>query len=451
MRRDLAVLRNFILSPPEQSGLRNAVSVYSGAGFSDMGYSLAGFAFRVQAEIDPKRATLCAANFRLAASVVGDLRSTWRKVIAEYEKKRDTPPALLVATPPCQGMSSSNPGRGKVGDPDSGSRDARNLLILPVARVAEALEPRMVVIENVPQLLLRTVRLRKNGRPCNVVEAFLDRVPGYRSFAGVVQMADYGIPQVRRRSVLVLIRQGDPALAVLDRQSALPWPQPTHAAASGNCLPPWVTLDEWLRVMNYRPLDAKNPAAAVDPSDPLHRVPHYSDHRYSWVADIPRRSGANAYENPNCHTCGRRGVPAGRARCDRCGQPMLNRPHVRSKNGRARLVKGFVSSYRRMRPDRPAPTITTASSHLGSDYTIHPWENRVLSVRECADLQTVPRTFNWSWALDAGFNYMLRQVIGEAIPPWFTYLHGMVLRDLLAGRPPRIPLAKRSVDKRSPN
>jgi DNA (cytosine-5)-methyltransferase 1 len=448
MRDDLAVLRHFIFSPSGQSRRLNAVSLYSGAGLSDIGYALAGFAFHVQAEIEPRRAALCTANFPLATPVIGDLRSTWRKVLAEYEKKCNSTPELVAATPPCQGMSSSNPGRGKVGDPDSGNRDGRNLLILPVARVVEALEPRIVVIENVPQLLLRTVRLRKNGRPRNVVEAFLDRVPGYRAFADVVQMADYGIPQVRRRSVLVLVREGDPVLAILGRQSALPWPQPTHAAALGNCLPSWVTLDEWFRVMNYLPLDAKNSETAVDPDDPLHRVPHYLDHRYSWAADIPRRSGANAYQNPNCHACGRQGVPAGRARCDRCGKPMLNRPHVRAKNGRARLIKGFLSSYRRMKPDRPAPTITTASSHLGSDYTIHPWENRVLSVRECADLQTVPRTYDWSWALGAGFNYMLRQVIGEAIPPWFTYLHGLVLRDLLAGRSKSIPLAKRSVVKR---
>jgi len=418
---------------------------------SDFGYALAGFSFWVQADIDPKRARLCASNFPQAAPVVGDLRSKWQEIVAEYEKKCDTPPDLLTATPPCQGMSSSNPGRGKVGDPDSGSRDARNLLILPVARVVEALCPRMVVIENVPQLLLRTVRLRENGRPRNLVEAFLDRVPGYRAFAGVVQMADHGIPQVRRRSVLVLLREGDPALAILDREDALPWPQPRHAAASDNGLPPWVTLEEWFREMNYPPLDAKSLVTAVDADDPLHRVPHYPDHRYSWIADIPPRSGASAYQNANCHCCGRRGVPERRASCDRCGKPMLNRPHVRTKNGRVRLVKGFLSSYRRMKPDRPAPTVTTASSHLGSDYKIHPWENRVLSIRECADLQTIPRTYDWLWAIDAGLKYMLRQVIGEAIPPWFTYLHGKALRDLLAGRSPRIPLAKRPVDKHTPN
>ena len=87
-----------------------------------------------------------------------------------------------------------------------------------------------------------------------------------------------------------------------------------------------------------------------------------------------------------------------------------------------------------MPPDRPAPTVTTASSHLGSDYKIHPWENRVLSIRECADLQTVPRFYNWDWALNTQHTYLARQVIGEALPPWFSYLHGSVLQDLLSQR-----------------
>jgi DNA (cytosine-5)-methyltransferase 1 len=54
-----------------------------------------------------------------------------------------------------------------------------------------------------------------------------------------------------------------------------------------------------------------------------------------------------------------------------------------------------------MDPDLPAPTITTNTSHIGGDYKIHPWENRVLTALECADLQTVPRWFDWSSALKA--------------------------------------------------
>ena len=53
-----------------------------------------------------------------------------------------------------------------------------------------------------------------------------------------------------------------------------------------------------------------------------------------------------------------------------------------------------------MSPDTPAATITTASGHVGSDLTIHPFENRLLSPFECAYLQTIPDDFDWGEALE---------------------------------------------------
>lgn len=132
---------------------------------------------------------------------------------------------------------------------------------------------------------------------------------------------------------------------------------------------------------------------------------------------------------------------------------MRNRPYRVDDEG-PRLIRGFHSSYRRMQADRPAPTITTNTSHLGSDFKIHPWENRVLSTLECADLQTVPRSYNWSGALDARRHYLIRNVIGEAFPSYFAFLHGSMLARLLDGEDvpdtafasaPRLPMSRRSV------
>ena len=109
---------------------------------------------------------------------------------------------------------------------------------------------------------------------------------------------------------------------------------------------------------------------------------------------------------------------------------MINRPIVVEPQG-PRLIKDFDSSYRRMRSDQPASTVTTNSSHVGSDNKIHPWENRVLSILECADLQTVPRFYDWSTALTKRRSYLVRNAVGEAFPSYFTYLHGRVLRRLL--------------------
>ena len=126
----------------------------------------------------------------------------------------------------------------------------------------------------------------------------------------------------------------------------------------------------------------------------------------------------------HCERCDTKGIASIEAVCPTCQSPML-RPTVRNADGSWRLVKGFrSSSYRRMDPARPAATITTASGNIGSDRTLHPWENRVLSPAECSWLQTIPTTFQWGDSMDKWGHTSVRQMIGEAVPtsvydaPW---------------------------------
>jgi len=429
-------------TPPRGDGLP-AVSLFSGGGISDLGYEYSGFRFLVHAELDPHRARLCAENFPQSNVVVGDLQRTWQKVVRTYQTVCRERLAFLSVTPPCQGMSSSNPSRGKVSEPDGKGKNERNLLLLAAVPVIEQLRPLCAVVENVPQILLRTVQLPRHERSQRLVEAFFERLDGYTMFAGVVQMADYGVPQLRRRSVLVLLDDELPVVGQLLREGILPWPKQTHAEKPTDGLAKWITLERWFACRGHRELDARDSEAARDPTDVLHFVPHYDPTRYSWVSQIPPHSGRSAYQNDTCSRCGLRGVESGRLRCPSCHTIMVNRPHVRDDNGRLRLIRGFKSSYRRMRSDRPAPTVTTASSHLGSDYKIHPWENRVLSPRECIELQTIPQSYSWEWAVSNGYYYMVREAVGEAIPPWFTYSHGRVLKSLLSGTVPERRLARK--------
>jgi DNA (cytosine-5)-methyltransferase 1 len=90
-----------------------------------------------------------------------------------------------------------------------------------------------------------------------------------------------------------------------------------------------------------------------------------------------------------------------------------------------------------MHPDKPAATITTATGRIGSDNTLHPSQHRVLSMLECQHLQTFPRDFNWGDHLKCYGHTSLREMIGEAVPPQFTQLHGQVLASLLDGHAAR--------------
>jgi DNA (cytosine-5)-methyltransferase 1 len=176
----------------------------------------------------------------------------------------------------------------------------------------------------------------------------------------------------------------------------------------------------------------------------MHAVPLWNNTRYRMVAAIPPNTGAGAWSNNDCDACGGGAAPED-SQCRSCGTTLL-RPVVRGSDGRTRLVRGFrTSSYTRMHPDRPAATVTTASGHLGSDRTLHPWENRVLSALECCHLQTFPSDFEWGDALRRWGSTNVRAMIGEAVPPLFTQQHGEVLAGMLTGEPKRAAIAASDV------
>jgi DNA (cytosine-5)-methyltransferase 1 len=412
--------------PRANKGL-TAVSLFSGGGLSDAGYLAAGYSVVVQAELEPKRAEIGKANFPDSTWVIGDVRRRVDQIVRAYRKKEKRPLDLLVATPPCQGLSSSNPSRGKRASEGARKNARKNALLLRIIQVARRLKPRVIVAENVRQILTHAVYW--NGTKRTVVEVLKRELTDYEFWHMAVDVADFGVPQSRTRAVIVGIRKTEKCVAALVKAQVAPIPAPTHCDGGGDNYLEWVSIRQWCKARGYASLDASEEAKATG-KDPLHNVPWYDAERYRLIADIPKHSGKSAYDNDTCPNCQRRVAAVDKAKCSRCKGVLWNRPIKRGR-GRPRLIKGFLSSYRRMRSDRPAATITTNSSHVGSDWKIHPYENRVLSARECADLQTVPRWYGWRKALKSKQKYLVRNLIGEALPPYFTFLHGRVLASLL--------------------
>jgi DNA (cytosine-5)-methyltransferase 1 len=414
-----------------------AVSLFSNCGAGDVGYAAAGFHFDVMAELDARRLQVALLNHSDALGVSGDLRETLPEVVAAYRTVADTvPPALLAACPPCQGMSSARSTRGSEQDADAGSRDERNLLVQVIASAVHELQPRSVVVENVQAFLTRKVRHPYTQEPVSAARFLIGELADdYEVYPMKGNLADFGVPQSRKRSFLTLIRKSEPATQILSRKDQVPYPWPSHVTdRKGH-----VTLGEALVSYGLGTLDAKSSDAAAGDGD-LHSVPVWPEERYEMVNAIPAGSGRSAWENDDCLHCGRRVRDRRRVDCTKCGRP-LPRPITTDAAGKPKLVTGFHSSYRRMAPGLPAATITTASGHLGSDRTVHPWENRVLSPLECALLQTFPRSFNWGNALEQWGHTNVRAMIGEAVPPLFTRKHGRILASLLNGVPPRVALA----------
>ena len=422
-------VRDFILQDrPTDAPSRTAVSLFSGGGLSDLGYELAGFGFVVQVEKDPRRSAIGAENFPSSQWLACDVRDSANEIAAAYRQKTSRQLDLLVATPPCQGMSSSNPSRGKRQTPQAEAQEEKNRLLLEVVPVAHLLKPRVIIIENVRQVL--TLEVECDGEKVTAVDLLRGGLPEYEVFPSIVNVADYGVPQIRKRALVVAVHKNETCLEGMLLQKQLALPAPTHVEYSANGTQPWISIQKWLETMEYESLDAGFKETARG-THPLHFVPAYGPDRYRQISEIPAYSGCSAYDNDKCPSCGRQEVDVGLAVCPSCGGVMYNRPYV-ERDGLPSLIKGFKSSYRRMSPGRPAYTITTNSSHIGSDFKIHPWENRVLSVLECADLQTVPRFYDWTRATRERTVYLIRNLIGEAFPPYFTYLHGQVLDKLLS-------------------
>ncbi len=410
-----------------------AITLFSNCGAGDLGYRRAGFRFKVLAEIDRRRLEVASLNHPGAATVLGDLRQTWPAVVSRYrETAGRARPGLLAACPPCQGISSARSKRGLGDDPDAGSRDGRNLLVVPIARVARELKPRAIVLENVPAFFSRLVRHPDSGEPISAAHLLVQLLADqYVFFPLLTDLADYGVPQTRRRAFLTFIRHGEPGLALLAASGRTPYPRPTHIDARRRRR---LSLHAALRRFGLPGLDAVSPdSAGPAPRHAMHFVPVWPDRRYALVATIPAGSGRSAWENEACEHCGPVHVDEDAATCPRCSGPLL-RPVVKSRNGRWRLIRGFESSYRRMAPWRPAATITTASGHLGSDITLHPYENRVLSPLECARLQTFPASFRWGRSLQVWGHTFVRDMIGEAVPPHFTERHGRAILRVLSAQ-----------------
>lgn len=409
-----------------------AVSLFSNCGAGDVGFAKAGFSFGVMAEIQARRLDIALLNHAGAIGIEGDLRETLPAVVRAYRQAANSePPALIAACPPCQGMSSARGARGLELDADAGSRDERNLLVSVIIEAVERLKPRAVVVENVQAFLNRLVRHPTTRTPVSAATYLVDALASdYVAYPLIADLADYGVPQWRKRAFITLLRKNEPAVRDLDRVGRVPFPRPSRAGRRGR-----ITVSTALTSYRLPPLDAAS-ADRAKSEWAMHFVPVLPPRLYRMVEAIPAGSGRSAWQNDRCLGCGALVSDLTLARCFNCRE-ILPRPTVVEEDGTARLVTGFHnSSYRRMPLNEPAATITTASGRLGSDRNIHPTENRVMSPLECALLQTFPRTFDWGNGLKRWGHTALREMIGEAVPPLFTRKHGDTLVALLGGTIP---------------
>lgn len=285
---------------------------------------------------------------------------------------------LLAGCPPCQGFSTLTN--------TSTKRDPRNDLVLEMGRLVEEIKPRAVMMENVPGLADR-------GKPLfNKLLRKLEDLK-YRCTWGVLQVADYGVPQNRRRLVLLA-----------GKGFSLTLPEPTHSRTGANGLPNWLTLRQTIFGLDAPTLLEE-----------------------SWKNGGPQHFNWHVVRKLSCTNVAR--LKKTKPGVSRAKLPNHLRPDCHKE-----LDKGYSNVYGRMTWDQLPVTITGGCTTLSKGRFGHPSEVRTISVREAARIQTFPDDY----IFDSPYMEYVCAMIGNALPCDFAeLLSASVRRQLPALRAKR--------------
>lgn len=335
-----------------------AVDLFSGCGGLTLGLKQAGFRVIGAIDVDALAVETYRKNHPDTMIWRDDIRAVnerrFRLAIGLRRGRLD----LLAACPPCEGFSTLRTLRG-----GKDVHDDRNELVLEILRFVRELAPKAIMVENVPGLA-EDERLLRFRRALAAM--------GYRSRVGILDAADYGVPQRRRRMILLAGRKGRPEFAeTLTVKKTV-----RHAIGT---------------------LPAPNKSA-----DALHKlVAKHSAKVRQIINRVPKDGGSRLALGVNAQL--------------RC--------HKR--------CSGFFDVYGRMAWDDVAPTITSGCINPSKGRFLHPRQNRAISLREAALLQSFPRGY-W-FSLRRGI-YAAAEMIGNALPPAFVRHHARKVRAFLEGQ-----------------
>jgi len=337
-----------------------AVDLFSGCGGLSLGLKRAGFIVAAAVEIDSLAAQTYRSNHREAVLIESDIRKITGRRIREVTGLTKGELDLLSGCPPCQGFSRIR---------RHGGRDPRNDLLFEFLRIVRALRPKVVLLENVPGMA-------KDKR----FFSFIERLEAcdYSCKWGVLDAADFGVPQRRKRLIVIGSRVGTielPRKSVTQRRQ---------------------TIRDYIGAL-------KAPAKS---KDRLHRMHLNCTPRIKQlIANIPVDGGSRI-------SLGKKNQLACHKKTD-----------------------GFRDVYGRMKWDDVSPTLTGGCFNPSKGRFLHPKQNRPISMREAAILQTFPQSYRFP--ANRGLANIAR-LIGDALPPVFAQRQAEHLIRHLASAVPEI-------------
>ena len=331
-----------------------AVDLFSGCGGLTVGLKRAGFKVLGAVDIDPLSVSTFEANHRGVTAWESDIRDLEPDAIKSALELEKGELDLLSGCPPCQGFSMMRTLNGafEIEDP-------RNELLFEFLRFVDELRPRAVMMENVPEMAAD----ERFATFCSRMQEF-----GYLGHSRVLNAAEYGVPQRRRRLIYLAGFQMKIPFAECSRRKR------TVRGAIGRL------------------------SKAGKSDDPLHDIPEKRTPRImELIRRIPKDGGSRTdlpeEDQLECHK--------------RCS--------------------GFKDVYGRMAWGDVAPTITSGCSNPSKGRFLHPEEDRAITLREAALLQGFPLRYKFPTSNKSAVALM----IGNALPPPFITAHARMIRDAL--------------------
>lgn len=362
------------------------ISLFSSAGVGCYGFKTTGFECVATNELIQRRLEVQKFNKKCkyeSGYIQGDIleQDTKDKIYKELEywKKncglKDL--TVIIATPPCQGMSVANHKKK--------DEQGRNSLIIESLKIIKEIKPLFFVLENV-RSFLSTICTDSDGVNKKIKEAINNNLNSdYDIHFEVLNFKNYGSNSSRTRTVVIGVRKDIKKNAK-------------------DFFPDYVEEKTLRDVIGHLPSLKKMGEIS---EDIFHSFRKYSPEMRRWIELL--KEGENAFDNK-----------------DECRLPHYYR------DGKKIITKrGNADKYRRQIWDKVAPCIHTRNDILASQNTIHPADDRVFSVREVMLLMTIPYEFKWSKESIEELNSLsatdkanfiskndinIRQSIGEAVP-----------------------------------
>lgn len=350
-----------------------AIDLFCGAGGLSTGLKKSGFRLCLGVDIDEKALKTYKCNLKRTKILKEDIKKVTGEKITELTgiNRRDN--FLLAGCPPCQGFSS-------LGKRDA--NDEKNELVYEYIRIINELEPSFILMENVPGMSTGV------GKEIfkNVVKELEEN---YHVEYATLNAADFGVPQIRKRLVLHGIRNDVYANLGLDKEKQKILPKSTHSKEKKKGYRKWVTVRKAI-------FDLPILGAGESYDDGIiknHKARSLSETNIERLQEI-RLHGGNR---------------------EMISEELQLECHKKEN-------VSYTDTYGIIDPDKPAPTITSGCTIISKGRYCHPTQNRGLSIREAARLQS----FDDKFEFQGNMGEMSLQ-IGNAVPPKLAQASGKVI------------------------